>query len=267
MSVSVKQLLGLLLPSLLAIGCGSQVAETPHASNVPTNDALLGIVSGAADEFVQAVVSNDVASVAAHLQLPVTRTPEQDAELERWLAGQRKGLLAQFDGKLVGTRVELVEDGSARLYVLKDGKEHIKPVTLRKSASGAWRIDLYLARNADRANAQVLGSEDEVREVSQAFTNNRYTFPTVLTNYTIYSFPAVCADNASGWLSTPIYSWWPQNTIVPWCPSWQCTWFGSTCTFVGAYNVGSGSPVCANQVAGDDAWFTAAGAGCYAPWN
>lgn len=187
-------------------------------------------------------------------------------DFERWASGQYQAIREQFGSNsrlaIQISRVESAGD-EMQIFVLKNGVEHSKPLHLRNVA-GSWILSLSPSDLGVTSKPSTSG----VGSLAQAALGDRYPYPTVLTNYTSNPQTVICDDAAGGVLSTWLGTVFYNSTQIANCPSWQCTWFGSTCTVARVQGCGSGGceKVCANVLAGDDVWVTNSGINCYIAW-
>lgn len=240
------------LSILAVVGC--TLVENPDQPKTDTKP-LEVLATETIRSATSALATNDL-ELAAQLFAFSEPVPANDGDFVRWVATQRAGLQAQFGDTVEVEAVESVAPGRLNVYILKEGRPHPKPIRLVLTPSG-WRINAAAETKVAPADNRIV----------QAAMYDRYTFPTVMTNYTNVWQSVTCTDNiASSTITTNLGNVFYNSTQTPWCPSWECTWFGSTCT---SARLTACSPsylcakTCANQVFGDDVWVNGQGIGCY----
>lgn len=219
----------------LATGTADSQGKSQTESSLTALEAETAV-----GRFMSAVAAKDEPAVLAAMtsrgrDAAKAAGPEAVQQL---IALQRKGIVEQFNSKPQVARLEAIGPNKWRVFFTVRGQEHSKPAVLVREGS-----ELLVSPFGD----ETVGREGQLR---QAALGDRYDWQWKLSNYTQNAAYVYCHNTS--WM----YGHWVGGSYSEYtCPSWQCTWFGSTCTYLHA--------ACANQIFGDDWWYYGGDPGCY----
>ncbi len=238
---------------IFAMSCGvAPAGDEPNLSSAKRQ----------VNKLVQAIVSRDSRALEQVLSKNLleaarSQSGDLDATLLAAFEPQRAGLLAQFGepGELGVESLVPVEGGEVAALLSMNGTTLDRPLYLVLE-DGEYRFagvhpedELIPSATIDggqvSASRSALNAYDWPHWLFDNGANSQFT--TVHCGNTMWTSP----DQACPGIDFGVQG---KTSIHHTCPSWQCTFFGSTCTYVWC-----DPKPCYYQVVGHDLWWDSAG--------